>query len=207
MATFTYTPLVIVTPDSATRTSYATIRDTAVFTVKNPTAGSVTYTLSTTCPTGWMCSAPPSLPVAAGVSTNVNVAYTPTASNTTGSVVLTATPPAGASSADAGTFHVTVPITVNLGSILHRLDMEAYAGIRGTAYFTVWNSGPRVATYSLSGVCSAPGASACTIQPNVTVAAGATMLVPETFTPGDSGSTGHVGLTATGGDGGNVAAD
>ena len=205
--TFTYTQLVIVTPDSGTRTSYATIRDTAAFMVKNPTAGSITYTLSTTCPTGWTCAAPASLAVAAGVSTNVNVAYTPTVSNTTGSVILTATPPAGASSADAGTFHVTVPVTVSVKRLANILRFKAYADVTTDLGFAVANTSPRSSTYTLSGYCSATGVTGCAVASNITVPAGATALVFESFTAGDSGTTGHVGLKATGGDPANVSGD
>lgn len=206
-ATYTLTQLVIVTPDSGTRTSYATVRDTAAFTVKNPTAGSLTYTLSTSCPTGWTCSVPASLPVAAGVSSIVKVAYTPVASGTSGAVVLTATPPAGASSADAGTYHVTVPVTVSVRRISTIVTYLAYVDIPGSVGFEVGNASPKPSTYTLSGYCSGTGPTGCAVDPTITVPAGATELVFEGFTPGDSNSFGRVGLKATGSDPGNVAGD
>ncbi|MGH7649885.1 MAG: RHS repeat-associated core domain-containing protein, partial [Gemmatimonadaceae bacterium] len=205
--TYTLTQLVIVTPDSGTGTSYATVRDTAAFTVKNPTAGSLTYTLSTSCPTGWTCSAPASLTVAAGVSSIANVAYTPVTSGTSGAVVLTATPPAGASSADAGTYHITVPVTVSVRRFTANITYLAYVDVPGRVGFEVGNASPKSSTYTLSGYCSGTAATACTVDPTITVPAGSTELVFEGFTPGDSNSFGRVGLKATGSDGGNVAGD
>jgi len=203
----TYTQLVIVTPDSGTRTSYATTRDTAVFTVKNPTAGSITYTLSTACPTGWTCSSPASIAVAAGASSPVNVSYTPVSSGTSGSVTLTATPPAGASSADAGTYHVTVPITVGVRRLQELAQFNAYFEIPGTIGFGVSNTGPASKTITLTQSCSGTGVTSCSVSPNVTVPAGATELVFVNYTPGDSNHAAIVGLTAQGGDAGNVAKD
>jgi RHS repeat-associated protein len=203
----TFTQLVSVTPDSGTRTSYATIRDTSVFTVKNTSAGSLTYTLSTTCTTGWTCSAPASVTVAAGVSNPVNVSYTPVTSGTTGAVTLTATPPAGASSADAGTYHVTVPITVGVRRLQELAQFNGYFEIPGSIGFGVSNTGPTSKTITLAQSCSGTGVTSCSVSPNVTVAAGATELVFVNYTPGDSNHFATVGLTAHGGDAGNVAED
>ncbi|MGH7647526.1 MAG: hypothetical protein ACREND_05380 [Gemmatimonadaceae bacterium] len=202
--TYTFTPLVVVTPDSSPLTAYATLADTATFTVKNPTATSATYTLSTTCPTGWNCSAPASVPLSANASTNVKVVFTPTTSGTSGTVILTAAPTSSPSSTDQGSYKVTVPVTVAASALV--LNELATAFGPNVAGFGVSNSGPAPGTYSLTPTCTGTAVSGCTVAPNVTVAPGATQLVWISFDAGDSNTVGTIKLTATGSDGGNVSA-
>ncbi len=200
--TYTFTPLVVVTPDSAPLTGYAKVADTAVFTVKNPTATSGTYTLSTTCPTGWACAAPSSVSLAGGASAPEKVVYTPTTSGTSGTVVLTATPTTSPSSPDQGSYKVTMPVTVSVASLVS--TMLTMYDVPGLAGFTVGNTGPTTSSFTLGTQCTGTGVSWCSAPASVQVAAGTNQLVWVTFAAGDSNTLGTVKLTATGGDPGNV---
>jgi RHS repeat-associated protein len=201
--TYTFTPLVVVTPDSSPLTGYAKIPDTAVFTVKNATASSATYTLSSSCPTGWNCTAPASVALAGNASTNVNLLYSPTTSGTSGTVVLTAAPTTSPSSFDQGSYKVTVPVTAGVSALV--IQVLANEQVNNLAGFAVSNSGPTAATFSLTPTCTGAGVSECTVAPNVSVAPRATQLVWISYLAGDSNTAGTVKLAATGSDGGNIA--
>jgi len=202
--TYTFTQLVTVTPDSAPLTGYAKLADTAAFTVKNTTSGSLTYTLTTACPTGWGCAvSPASLTLNGGASSQVNVTYSPQTSGTSGTLTLTATPTSSPSSADQGSYKVTVPVTVGVTAAASQVN--AYWGVSGSVLFTVANSAPAQETFTLTQQCTGPGVTSCTVSPSATVAANSSAFVTVNYTPGDSNQTATVKLTATGSDGGNVS--
>src|SRR6185312_6886447 len=203
--TYTFTQLVSVTPDAAPLTGYAKMSDTAAFTVKNTTSTSASYTLSTACPTGWSCTGPPAaVTLNAGLSTQVKVLYTPPISGTAGTIALTATPTTSPSSADHGSYVVTVPVTVSVKA-LAGLEQLGYALLSDEVVFTVANSGPAAATFGLSEQCTGTATTSCTVAPSLSVPAGATELASVTYTPGDSNQVGTVKLAVTGGDPGDTA--
>lgn len=203
-ASYTYTALVVVTPDSAALTGYAHVTDTATFTVRNPTASAETFTLSTTCPTGWGCAgAPASLPVSAGASALVHVTYVPLTIGSGGTITLSAAPTTAPSSSDQGSFRVTVPVSVSVSALI--TNMQSNRFFPDSAGFRVSNAAPATATFSLAKLCTGSGVTFCRAPANVVVPPRASQLVWLVYTGGDSTTTGTLMLTATGSDSNNVS--